>query len=593
MGSGDDNPLPVDNLEPVDSLFSANNTIDSKSLPWFQRNFIVNQEKVLFGTWDGVFPTVIVNIFGIIIFLRMGWIVGTAGIANSVLLLIICTTLSFITVLSAIGICERCQIKNGGIYFLVSHVLGGRIGGAVGLIYVFGQAVGTSLVAVGFGESVARFFNSSNVYLIKFIAVSIILCLTVINSAGVRWIIRIQMVLLFFLFIAIVDFFLGAMHGHNYEMGLGSLNSKTFEANKDPHYDTFNCTSVGYNVVLPGNESFFTVFGVFFANFLGVLAGTNMSSDLRDPKRNIALGEISAITVSSLTCLVFILCLGASVDRPYLLCDIMINERVSLTKFIFLTGLYLSSLSSIIGSLIGTPRVLQGLAAEGIIPTLAPLSQGVGANNNPVRAGLVMMGVAVAFVLFGSLNQLAVMSAMPFLITYAFVNYSYASLAMSYDLQEIHALESKTTPGYGAVESGNLNELFKNGDANTIGNTGSNGYSTFSSRYISLIGAMINILIIFLIDFWLAIVQLLIFIALHAYIGMVSRCSSPGISQFSIYSLFHTIFASDSFVNSENTGFVINSEQLPSHSIEDSVLTERNTDYAERKNYHHNESIDN
>ncbi|RCN39849.1 hypothetical protein ANCCAN_14215 [Ancylostoma caninum] len=80
-----------------------------------------------------------VNIFGIIVFLRMGWIVGTAGVANAILLLAICTALALITVFSAIGIVERCQIQSGGIYFLVSHVLGGRMGGAVGLIYALGQ----------------------------------------------------------------------------------------------------------------------------------------------------------------------------------------------------------------------------------------------------------------------------------------------------------------------------------------------------------------------------------------------------------------------------------------------------------------------
>ena len=72
---------------------------------------ILTKDKVLFGTWDGVFATVMVNIFGIIVFLRLGWIVGTAGVANSILLLGICTALALITVFSAIGIVERCQIK--------------------------------------------------------------------------------------------------------------------------------------------------------------------------------------------------------------------------------------------------------------------------------------------------------------------------------------------------------------------------------------------------------------------------------------------------------------------------------------------------
>lgn len=148
---------------------------------------------MLFGTWDGVFATVMVNIFGIIVFLRLGWIVGTAGVANSILLLGICTSLALITVFSAIGIVERCQIKvsystgtfltlspfqSGGIYFLVSHVLGHQLGGAVGLIYAFGQAVATGLVAVGFGESVAHLFESESKMLIKTIAIMTLMVLT-------------------------------------------------------------------------------------------------------------------------------------------------------------------------------------------------------------------------------------------------------------------------------------------------------------------------------------------------------------------------------------------------------------------------------
>lgn len=64
-----------------------------------------------------------------------------------------------------------------------------------------------------------------------------------------------------------------------------------------------------------------------------------------------------------------------------------------------------------------------------------------GPNKNPVRAGIVMMCIAIVFVLIGDLNKLAILSTMPFMITYAFVNYSYASLAMSYDLQSVNSIE--------------------------------------------------------------------------------------------------------------------------------------------------------
>ncbi|EFO16110.1 hypothetical protein LOAG_12397 [Loa loa] len=124
-------------------------------------------------------------------------------------------------------------------------------------------------------------------------------------------------------------------------------------------------------------KTFFTVFGVFFANFLGVLAGVNMSDDLRDPQLSIPVGELSAIAVSSMIILSFILLLGSLVNRAYLICDTLIAEKVSYTGFLYLIGLYVSSLSSTVGTLIGTPRVIQSIASEGIIPILNPLAIGV------------------------------------------------------------------------------------------------------------------------------------------------------------------------------------------------------------------------
>jgi len=46
---------------------------------------------------------------------------------------------ALIAVLSAIGVCERCHMESGGVYFLVSHVLGARTGATIGILYCFGQ----------------------------------------------------------------------------------------------------------------------------------------------------------------------------------------------------------------------------------------------------------------------------------------------------------------------------------------------------------------------------------------------------------------------------------------------------------------------
>lgn len=90
-----------------------------------------------------------INIFGVIVFLRSGWIVAQAGVLNAVLIILSTVGIALISVLSAVGICERCRIERGGVYFLIAHTMGSRFGGSLGLLYCFGQAVGCALNVLG------------------------------------------------------------------------------------------------------------------------------------------------------------------------------------------------------------------------------------------------------------------------------------------------------------------------------------------------------------------------------------------------------------------------------------------------------------
>ena len=48
-------------------------------------------------------------------------------------------SIALATVMSAVGIYNRCDVRNGGVYFIVSHVLGGKVGGSIGLVYCLGH----------------------------------------------------------------------------------------------------------------------------------------------------------------------------------------------------------------------------------------------------------------------------------------------------------------------------------------------------------------------------------------------------------------------------------------------------------------------
>lgn len=64
---------------------------------------------------------------------------GNTGVLLGMLLVSLVVLVALVTVMSGIGVCEHCGVGSGGIYSMISIVLGGRLGGTVGLLYVFGQ----------------------------------------------------------------------------------------------------------------------------------------------------------------------------------------------------------------------------------------------------------------------------------------------------------------------------------------------------------------------------------------------------------------------------------------------------------------------
>ena len=131
--------------------------------------------------------------------------------------------------------------------------------------------------------------------------------------------------------------------------------------------------------------------------------------------------------------------------------DYMIAEKVSALGFLLLSALYISSVSSCLATLFGTPRVLQSIASENIIPAISKLSHGKGPNKVPVNALLSISAVTLVFIAIGEMNRLATLATMPFLITYGVIEYAYFVLCMQFDLNQkrlqkfrAHGIQSPT-----------------------------------------------------------------------------------------------------------------------------------------------------
>ncbi|XP_059018919.1 solute carrier family 12 member 8 isoform X1 [Mustela lutreola] len=384
--------------------------------PWWKSQLFV-WEPVLFGTWDGVFTSCMINIFGVVLFLRTGWLVGNTGVLMGMFLVSFVILVALVTVLSGIGVGEHCGVGSGGVYSMISSVLGGQTGGTIGLLYVFGQCVAGAMYITGFAESISDLLSIRRIWAVRGISVAVLLALLGINLAGVKWIIRLQLLLLLLLAVSTLDFVVGSFTHLDPEHGFVGYSPELLWNNTLPDYS-------------PG-ESFFSVFGVFFPAATGVMAGFNMGGDLREPAASIPLGSLAAVGISWFLYLVFVFLLGAACTREALRYDFLIAEKVSLVGFLFLLGLYISSLASCMGGLYGAPRILQCIAQEKVIPVLACLGQGKGPNKTPVAAIFLTSLVTMAFVLVGQVNVLAPIVTINFMLTYIAVDYSYFSLSMA------------------------------------------------------------------------------------------------------------------------------------------------------------------
>nr|CAI5849063.1 unnamed protein product [Callosobruchus analis] len=575
-------------------------------VPWWKSNFFISQ-PVLFGTWDGVFTSCLINIFGVIVFLRSGWIVGQAGVASAVIVVLFTVFTALISVLSAVGICDRCRIESGGVYFVIAHTLGSRFGGSLGLLYCFGQAVGCALNVLGFGESIAQLLGfGDSKWADQLIAMAAVLLLSIINVAGVKWVIKLQFVLLLILLLAGLDFMVGSFVHTDEGQGFEGWLSGNLERNMWSNYQE------GY--------SWFKVFGVFFPTITGVLSGINMSGDLKAPSTNIPNGTLAAISTGTFLYLVFVIFLGATCTRAALLADFTITAKVSVIRVLLLAGLYVSSMSSCLGAMYGTPRVLQSIALENVIPGIDILGIGRGPNKVPLYSMVVVAVVTFTFIFIGEINTLAPIVTMPFLLTYAAIDYAYFALAQTFDIQ--HQREQRfhrpRVQQQISSDDSDLDRLFPErtrhktlrGDSGTPSGSEETGeaspispklnihskqnswYSNLCNRWLSLFGAGLKILIMMLVNWYYALACISVVFLVWLYIGTANPAVKPGLA-----SEFHFLRWLRNVLLRALGRRVIDYEQIvvspvdPSVDVTPSQLNEDNQDFANRRRYHQSATI--
>ncbi|XP_076023733.1 solute carrier family 12 member 1 [Genypterus blacodes] len=478
----------------------------------------INKDKgaVKFGWIRGVLVRCMLNIWGVMLFIRLSWVFGQAGWGLGTVVIALSCVVTTVTALSMSAICTNGVVRGGGAYYMISRSLGPEFGGSIGLIFAFANAVAVAMYVVGFAETVVVDLLKENDALMtdEKNDIRIVGCLTVvlllgISLAGMEWEAKAQIVLLVILIAAIVNVFVGTFIPATDEKkskGFFNYQSNIFLENFPPNFE--------------GGETFFSVFAVFFPAATGILAGANISGDLRDAQAAIPKGTLLAIFITGVTYLGVALCVSASVVRDatglnssaiaqpfpcngtavaacelgydFSVCNVekcifgsmnsfQVMTTVSGYGYLITAGTFSATLSSALASLVSAPKVFQALCKDNIYTILHFFAKGHGKNDEPIRGYILTFIISVAFILIGDLNIIAPIISNFFLASYALINFSC-----------FHASYAKS-PGW--------RPAYK-----------------YYNMWLSLLGALLCCGVMFVINWWAALITYAIEILLYIYV---------------------------------------------------------------------------
>jgi len=380
------------------------------------------------GTWDGVFMPVTLNVLGIILFLRFGFILGQAGLIGALALLVGSYAIDTLTVLSLNAISTNGQVRGGGAYYLISRSLGPEFGGSIGLVFFFGQAFNAAMNTLGcveilvnaFGESKGymTFMPEGSPFLYLYGTITLWMC-TFVCLFGSSLFTRATLMLAIILSLAILSIPLSSFLVEPFEDSTRSVyysgwNWITLAENMWPNFTS----GAAGSSTMPGKENWRSVFGVLFPAVCGILAGSSMSGDLRKPSKSIPKGTNWALIFTfGIYALCFVV-LAATVPRESFYTNVMIVEAISRWPSIVLMGELASCVFSALMGVMGCAKILQAIARDDLLPFLAPFAQGTAHADVPTYAVLFTALLCQCVLLLDSINLIAQLVTMTTLLTF-------------------------------------------------------------------------------------------------------------------------------------------------------------------------------
>ncbi|XP_041946681.1 solute carrier family 12 member 5 isoform X1 [Alosa sapidissima] len=477
------------------------------------------------GTLMGVYLPCLQNILGVILFLRMTWIVGIGGVIESFIIVAMCCSTTMLTAISMSAIATNGVVPAGGSYYMISRSLGPEFGGAVGicfylgttyagamyilgcieilLVYIVPQAAIFKMEGLEGAEAEAAMLNNMRVY-----GTVVLSFMAIVVFVGVKYVNKLALVFLACVILSIIAVYAGVIktaidppefpvcvlgnrtlvwRGFDVcakvvERDNGTVttqlwrmfcDSELLNATCDEYFTNNNIsviqgipgvasgalwenlfgnylekgmyieklgvpnipevepsTKASSRYVLADMSSFFTLLvGIYFPSVTGIMAGSNRSGDLRDAQKSIPIGTILAITTTSIIYMSSVILFGACIDGTVLRDkfgeavrgNLVIGTLAWPSPWVIVFGSFFSTCGAGLQSLTGAPRLMQAIARDGIVPFLRVFGHGK-ANGEPTWALLLTACICESGILIASLDAVAPILSMFFLMCYMFVN---------------------------------------------------------------------------------------------------------------------------------------------------------------------------
>ncbi|XP_029925227.1 solute carrier family 12 member 9 [Myripristis murdjan] len=403
-----------------------------------------NKDPRKLDTFFGVMVPTILSMFSIVLFLRTGFVVGHAGLLQGLLMLVVAYTIISLTVLSICAISTNGAVQGGGAYYMISRSLGPEFGGSIGLMFFLAKVCACGVYVLGLVEAILDVFGSdpeSSVserirvlpqgywYTVLYSSIILLLCLMVC-LVGAHIYSRTAFVILLVVTVSLLSIFISFLAVKPQDFVITHQGPGNQTSHFNVSYTGFSASTLrnnlgaGYSLDYSTNNlmSFATVFAVMFTSCTGIMAGANMSGELKNPSVSIPKGTILAVLYTFTVYILLFIMVSSTCSRGLLIQDYGFFQRINIWPPFVTIGIYCGALSAAMSSMIGASRILHALAKDQLFGLpLAPAAV-KSRSGNPWVAVLYTWGLTQCVVFAGQLNAIAGLVTVFYLLAYAAVD---------------------------------------------------------------------------------------------------------------------------------------------------------------------------